>query len=102
LTRDSKPAKIDRLYLDEARNDCEPVVRRRYPEIARVLDWLHVRGPARLTGTGSCVFTWRESRGEAVALAAAVPSPWRAMVSRGRNRSPLAEKLKAEGFDVGA
>ncbi|MGH8427450.1 MAG: 4-(cytidine 5'-diphospho)-2-C-methyl-D-erythritol kinase [Gammaproteobacteria bacterium] len=102
LTRGSKPAKIGCFSLDEARNDCEPVVRRRYPEIARVLDWLHERGPARLTGTGSSVFTWRESRDEAAALAAAVSAPWRAIVACGRNRSPLADKIEAEGFDVGA
>ncbi|HEX5313747.1 MAG TPA: 4-(cytidine 5'-diphospho)-2-C-methyl-D-erythritol kinase [Gammaproteobacteria bacterium] len=102
LTRDSEPAKMSAFSLDEARNDCEPVVRRRYPEIARALDWLRDRGPARLTGTGSCVFTWRDGRDAAAALAAEVPGPWRAIVARGRNRSPLRERLRRERGNVGA
>ena len=95
LTRHSKPAKISEFPLDDARNDCEPVTRAHYPEIGRALDWLHARGPGRLTGTGSCVFTWRESRAEAEALAAEVPAQWRAIVARGCNRSPLADALQA-------
>ncbi|MGH8271636.1 MAG: 4-(cytidine 5'-diphospho)-2-C-methyl-D-erythritol kinase, partial [Gammaproteobacteria bacterium] len=69
LTRASPPAKIPLFSLAEARNDCEPVVGSRYPEVARALDWLRARGPGLLTGTGSCVFTWREERAQAAALA---------------------------------
>ncbi|HEY0339593.1 MAG TPA: 4-(cytidine 5'-diphospho)-2-C-methyl-D-erythritol kinase, partial [Steroidobacteraceae bacterium] len=35
-----------------SRNDCEPVVRARYPEVADALSWLGNFAPARLTGTG--------------------------------------------------
>src|SRR5260370_38488482 len=39
-----------------SRNDCEPVVRARYSEVADALSWLGNFAPARLTGTGSCIF----------------------------------------------
>ncbi len=97
LTRASPPAKIHQFSLAEARNDCEPVVRSRYPEVAQALDWMRARGPALLTGTGSCVFTWREERAQAAVLAAEVPAPWRAILARGRNRSPLADMESSVG-----
>jgi 4-diphosphocytidyl-2-C-methyl-D-erythritol kinase len=57
LTRNSAPITIHGFLASGGRNDCLSVVRRRYPEVARALDWLSVFGPARLTGTGSCVFS---------------------------------------------
>ncbi|MGH8161953.1 MAG: 4-(cytidine 5'-diphospho)-2-C-methyl-D-erythritol kinase [Gammaproteobacteria bacterium] len=97
LTRTSEPATISAAPLADARNDCAPVVRVRYPEVARALDWLGARGPAFLTGTGSCVFTWRERRADAAALAAEVPAPWRGILARGLNRSPLLDALDIGG-----
>ena len=71
------------------RNDFEPVVRARYPEVARALDWLGQFAPARLTGTGSCIFAPCASRNEAQDIVERVPAPWRGMVVRGMNVSPL-------------
>ena len=93
LTRDGSRATISRFSMGDERNDCEPVVRKHYPEVARALDWLGERGPARLTGTGGCLFGWYAKRGEAAAIAAEVPAPWRTWVARGRNRSPLLDVL---------
>lgn len=100
LTRNSPPATISAFSTGFGRNDCEPVVRARYPDIARVLDWLAARGPARLTGTGGCVFGWYDGRDAARAVADAVPGQWRAIVARGRNRSPLLDALAAGGLEA--
>jgi 4-diphosphocytidyl-2-C-methyl-D-erythritol kinase len=97
LTRDSPITTIDGFLQDGGRNDCEPVVRQRYPEVAAALDWLGRFGPARLTGTGSCVFAPVADREAAQAIVAQVPSSWRGWVTRGINRSPLRERLQAEG-----
>ena len=102
LTRDGPRATISSFSMATERNDCEPVVRRRYPEVARVLDWLSARGPARLTGTGGCLFGWYEHREQAVAIAREVPKPWRAWVTRGRNRSPLRDALTGSRDKGGA
>ena len=71
------------------RNDCEPVVRARYAEVADALDWLWKSAPARLTGTGSCIFAAFESAIEAERVAARTPDRWRAFVARGMNVSPV-------------
>ncbi len=97
LTRDGSQATISCFAMGAEHNDCEPVVRSRYPEVARALDWLAQRGPARLTGTGGCLFGWYADRAQAQAVAADVPPPWQAILARGRNRSSLLDALQAGG-----
>ena len=80
---------------DDARNDCEPVVRRLAPEVGEALDWLSDYAPARLTGTGSCIFAACTSVPAAEALAARVPDRWTSFVVRGLNESPLRTQVRA-------
>ena len=82
------PARIERLLIS-ARNDCEPVVRELHPEVGEALDWLSRHARARMTGTGATVFAPFGSRERAVEVAGTVPQPWRGIVARGLNRSPL-------------
>jgi 4-diphosphocytidyl-2-C-methyl-D-erythritol kinase len=96
LTRDSPITTIGGFLRAGGRNDCEPVVRRRYPEVARALDWLQRFGVARLTGTGSCVFVTMPDSASAHAALARVPREWQAWVTGGRNRSPVLERLQLE------
>ena len=100
LTRNSPVITIrdvspDPGRFDGARNDCEPVVRARFPAVAAALDWLSIRAPARLSGTGSCIFAAFASAAAAERVAEQVPDEWRSYVARGVNRSPLAEALAA-------
>lgn len=94
LTRNSAPTTIPGLLSGAGRNDCLPVVRRLYPPVARVLDWLGQYGEPRLTGTGGCVFAAFPSEEEAERVRRLVPGEWRARVARGRNRSPLLNRLE--------
>ena len=89
LTRDTPRTKIPDLLSGAGQNDCEAVVCRRYPEVAAALDWLNGFSPARLTGTGACVFAAFDSQADAQAVAAQLPSSWPGLVARGINRSPL-------------
>ena len=89
LTRDTPRMTIRAFLSGDGRNDCETVVRRRYPEVAAALDWLSSYSPARMTGTGACVFAAFDAETEAREIAARVPSGWTAFVARGLNRSPL-------------
>lgn len=82
LTRNTPPLTIRALPLDGGRNDCEPVVRARYPEVAAVLDILAPSG-ARLTGTGACVFTAFDDRADAEAVARTLPGNWQVFVVKG-------------------
>jgi 4-diphosphocytidyl-2-C-methyl-D-erythritol kinase len=96
LTRDSPLTTIAGFLQDGARNDCEPVVRRRYPEVAAALDWLGRFGPARLTGTGSCVFAPVADLDAARHVVTQVPPSWQGWATRGINRSPLGGRLQVE------
>lgn len=83
LTRDTPAVRIPAVPPDGGRNDCEPVVRSRYPQVAAALDWLAEQGaPGRLTGTGSCVFTVLDAEQQALRLAAALPGEWKGFVAR--------------------
>jgi 4-diphosphocytidyl-2-C-methyl-D-erythritol kinase len=93
LTRNSPPTTM-RGFLDTGgRNDCEAVVRARFPAVAEALDWLARYASARLTGTGSCVFAKFSRAADAERVAARVPDEWRAFVARGLDRSPLLDEL---------
>lgn len=90
LTRNCEVLKIDRfLSGDHGLNVCEPVVCARYPEVAAALDWLRQYAPARMSGTGACVFAPFQQRTEAEAVLGRLPAGWRGLVARGLNRSPL-------------
>lgn len=96
LTRNS-PLITIRAFLDSGgRNDCEPVVRQRFPAVAAALDWLSRFAPARLTGTGACVFAAFDRVEDAERVAARVPDTWRSFVARGLDRSPLHAALGRE------
>jgi 4-diphosphocytidyl-2-C-methyl-D-erythritol kinase len=96
LTRNSPKTTIRGFLKAGGRNDCEPVVSGRFPEVARALSWLGERGEAHLTGTGSCVFAGFGDRAEAEAALAGLPPEWTGFVARGLDRSPLQERLAAE------
>ena len=93
LTRDTPRTKIPDLLAGAGHNDCETVVRRRYPEVAELLDWLNAYAPARMTGTGGCVFAVFANQAEATVVAGQVPDNWTGFVARGVNRSPLLAAL---------
>lgn len=96
LTRDSPTITIRDFLTTGGRNDCEPVVRGRFPVVAEALDWLGRRAPARLTGTGACVYAAVADRQAARDVLAGLPARWTGWAVRGLNRSPLAARLDAE------
>jgi 4-diphosphocytidyl-2-C-methyl-D-erythritol kinase len=97
LTRNSPLITIRAFFESGGRNDCEGVVRALCPEVGEALDWLGRFAPARLTGTGSCVFASFASAAEAGRLAARVPDRWQSTVARGLDVSPLRERLAGHG-----
>jgi len=96
LTRDSPAITIRSFLMTGGRNDCEPVVRRRFPAVAEALDWLEGFAPARLTGTGSCVYAAMPDEAHAREALASLPRRWTGYVVRGLNRSPLAARRRLE------
>lgn len=94
LTRNS-PLITPRAFFDSGgRNDCEPVVRGLSSEVTGALDWLGRSRPARLSGTGACVFASFATAEEAREVARQVPGRWTGFVVRGLDRSPAHELLR--------
>nr|WP_298058398.1 4-(cytidine 5'-diphospho)-2-C-methyl-D-erythritol kinase [uncultured Halomonas sp.] len=96
LTRDSRAITMARALQGGApawRNDCEAVVKERYPPIAEALHWLAQHAPSQLTGTGACVFAAFETQQAAQAIAQLASQRWSAWVARGLNISPLHDAL---------
>ena len=90
LTRNTKALKIPPFFFGLGKNDLEPLVARRHPEIAAHLEWLRARqAEARMTGSGACVFAEFAEEGEARRLLAGLPEGMRGFVTRGLDRHPL-------------
>lgn len=96
LTRDTPKIKIAPAFEGDAsryRNDCEDVVRKLYPEVNQSLEWLSQFGPARLTGTGACIFGRFPTESAARIIWESKPSGITGFVAKGVNISPLHQKL---------
>lgn len=101
LTRDCPTERITNSDYGSLRNVFEPLVRRRYPAVDAALGWLEASGiPARLSGTGGCLFGLFADESAARAAQQAQPQSWRSWVGRLQNRSPLCDwhaRHQAEG-----
>lgn len=102
LTRNSSPITIAAFLREGGRNDCEPVVRKLYPEVDFALDWLSKfsspqressLGRPRMTGTGACVFATFATRAEAEAVARQLPAGYGGFVAQGVDVSPTHQAL---------
>lgn len=94
LTRDTPPIKVRSLLEGGGRNDCLPVVQKRYKEVHNALILLNKFVPARLTGTGACVFGSFPNRDDADKVARQLPGTLPSFVAQGRNISMLHRKLE--------
>lgn len=77
------------------RNDLEPVACARFPAVAERLAWLKAAaaaaggGPARMTGSGACVFAPFAGRQAAEQALARLPEGWVAWLAAGLEDHPL-------------
>lgn len=78
------------------RNDLEPPVVHRFDAVREALEWLSrssdrdgARGPARMSGSGACVFRAFDTPQNAAACIAALPSRWSGWAVGGLNEHPL-------------
>lgn len=71
------------------RNDLEPVVRRRYPDVDRAMRLLAEHGTPRMSGSGGCVFLNVGNADQGRQILERIPEPFTGFVARGLNRHPL-------------
>ncbi|MDG9783172.1 4-(cytidine 5'-diphospho)-2-C-methyl-D-erythritol kinase [Metapseudomonas otitidis] len=95
LTRNSAPINLRSLLEGVSRNDCQPVVEKRYPEVRNALMWLNKFTSARLTGTGACVFGSFPNRDDADKVARQLPATLPSFVAKGSNISMLHRRLES-------
>jgi 4-diphosphocytidyl-2-C-methyl-D-erythritol kinase len=89
LTRNTNAITIAAFSVGQGHNDLESVVCRRYPQVARHLEWLQQYGDARMTGSGACVFCAFDGEVQARQALAQLPADMRGFVARGLERHPL-------------
>lgn len=94
LTRDTPPIKVRSLLEGGGRNDCQPVVEKRYSAVRNALILLNKFVPARLTGTGACVFGSFPNRDDADKVARQLPATLPSFVAQGANVSMLHRTLQ--------
>ena len=93
LTRNTEALKMEDFSADPRdkrfRNDLEPVVAKRFPEVGEHLEWLARRAPARVTGSGGCVFAGFDSAEAAAGVLDELPAGMKGFVARGMDKHPL-------------
>lgn len=93
LTRHYPPITLAAFHDGCGVNVFQPVVEKRYPEVAEAIGWLSQFGKARLTGSGSCLFAEVRSKAEGELILQALPEKWFGFVAQSRMSSPLQQTL---------
>ncbi|MCV2526264.1 MAG: 4-(cytidine 5'-diphospho)-2-C-methyl-D-erythritol kinase [Candidatus Lightella neohaematopini] len=75
-------------------NDFESIVVKKFPIIKKYILWLSQYVPARLTGTGSCIFAECDNQNIAYSILFNKPSEVKGFVTKSKNISPLHSVLK--------
>lgn len=90
LTRKSPAVTMADFLAGGTRNDCEPVVRRRWPEVDRALAWLSRYAEARMTGTGGAAYAAFDGAARARELLDRLPEGMSGFVAAGLDALPHA------------
>lgn len=94
LPRNTAPIDWNNYNFKSTVNDCEKLVCKKYPVIAKTLQWLLQYAPSRMTGTGASLFAVFEHQEQAQKALAEMPDFCTAFIANGCARSPLLEKLE--------
>ena len=97
LPRNSSRISLSEALAGTGRNDCEVVIKERFPILSRMLKELSQWGPARMTGTGSTLFISMPDEISANSAAQEIKCRYNVRAVRGLDRSPLHELLDSSG-----
>lgn len=89
LTRNNQPITISDFLSHGGSNSLEKLVKSLYPEVGHALDWLNQFGFARMSGSGSTVFSGFAEKIQAEKVASQIQAPFKGVVAKGCNKSPL-------------
>ncbi len=74
--------------MARTRNDLQQVACAEFPAVAEALQWLSQYAPARITGSGACVFACFDNEARARQVLAGLPTGMRGFVARGLSSHP--------------
>lgn len=94
LPRNTPKRSLEELLAFPYQNDCEKIVINHYPDVENALSWLLQYAPARLTGTGACVFAEFDHETDAQICFQQKPPELFGFIAKGLNVSPLHQRLK--------
>jgi 4-diphosphocytidyl-2-C-methyl-D-erythritol kinase len=94
LTRETEAIRIADFALRATRNDLEAIACKLHPVIGEVIEWLGQYAPARMTGSGACVFAEVGDEDIASRIIESCPPQWRAWWAGSLARHPLYEWLE--------
>ena len=97
LPRNSSRISISQALAGRGRNDCEVVIKERFPFFSQMLKELGQWGPVRMTGTGSTLFISMPDKISANSAAQEIKCRYNVRAVRGLDRSPLHELLDSGG-----
>ncbi|MFP3029403.1 MAG: 4-(cytidine 5'-diphospho)-2-C-methyl-D-erythritol kinase [Arsenophonus sp.] len=89
LKRNSPKRSLNTLLQGPYKNDCEPIVIKRFPEVEELISWLIEYPSSRITGTGACVFAEFETKAAASKALNKAPEWVHGFIAQGVNQSPL-------------
>ena len=93
LTRNTNRIKMSAFFAGATGNDLEEVVCRHFPVVRIYLDWLRQHAPARMTGSGACVFASFAAEHLARDVFASRPSHMHGFVAQGLEQHPLRDMI---------
>lgn len=89
LPRNSPKLGLDKIFSFPFVNDCENLVKKYYPEVARTLSWLVKYAPSRMTGTGASCFAEFSTKEAAETALSELPEGINGFVAKSCRKSPL-------------
>jgi len=94
LPRNSNRISLEHVLAGAGRNDCEGVVRQRFPALDRAMNVLSRWGDPLMTGTGSTIYIEMQDRKSAKSAAKAIKTLYNVRAVSGVDRSSLHEQLE--------
>ncbi len=88
LTRNMPAITMLNFLEGQAVNVFEKIVSEHYTQVKQALNWLTQYSPARMTGTGGCIFAKFTCENDAKRVLHQLPSEWQGFVAQSKNVSP--------------
>lgn len=96
LPRNTLPINVGDYQFEQTHNDCQALACKKYPVIAKSLQWLLQYAPSRMTGTGASIFGVFNAPEEAHSALIDLPEYCSGFIAQGCAESPLLSRLGQE------